>query len=156
MVFNNWTSCLLLYKLFHALLSCQRNSYYLFNPRVTASHPSIPSNILLSSFDLLSLISLRLVPVLVNGMKYSEIDIILLKVSYFTSQDLLYQPGHRCEDNIIPDFLHDFQVFILSDPRPLTQSLLSRTASCSITLTFCFLCRVTWRKTRLCRTTSRT
>lgn len=88
---------------------------------MTASHPSIPSNILLSSFDLLSLISLRLVPVLVNGMKYSEIDIILLKVSYFASQELLYQPGLGCDDNIIPDILHDFQVFILSDPRPLTQ-----------------------------------
>lgn len=25
----------------------------------------------------------RLVPILVNGMRYSEIDIILLKVSYF-------------------------------------------------------------------------
>lgn len=31
--------------------------------------------------DFLPLIYLRLVPVLVNGMKYSEIDIILLKVS---------------------------------------------------------------------------
>lgn len=52
---------------------------------LTVSHPSYTSSILITNFDFLSLISLRLVPVLVNGMKYSEIDIILLKVSHFAS-----------------------------------------------------------------------
>lgn len=44
----------------------------------------VPTILALSSHSFYSGFISRLTPVLVNGMKYSEIDIILLKVSLFS------------------------------------------------------------------------